>query len=163
MPYTWNDTDPTQSGQTKELHLWPHQSLPPKGYAGFLGTTYGLVLIPLLMLLGTAVLWWLLPFFLLALGALWLALDRSRRDAQVCEVLTLTQDHAHLSRRNPRGPVLEWDCNRYWARAEMHESGGPVPFYVTLTGSGRKVEIGAFLSEEERMALYGELVTALRR
>lgn len=161
MPYKW--TEPAVSGQTKELHLWPHQSLPPRGYAWFLGITFGAVLIPLLFIVGSVVLWWLLAFLMLTLGALWFALDRSRRDAQICEVLTLTKDHAHLSRKNPRGPVLEWDCNRYWARAEMHESGGPVPHYVTLTGAGRKVEIGAFLSEKERMALYWELVTALRQ
>ena len=29
-------------------------------------------------------------------------------------------------------------------------------------GKGREVEIGAFLSEEERVALYGELLRALR-
>jgi uncharacterized membrane protein len=163
MPYIWNAPDQPQTSPTKELHLWPHQSLRPRGYAGFLGSTSILILLPLMAVLGSVALWWLLPFFLMALGGLWLALDRSRRDAQVFEILTLTPDHAYLRRRNPRGPVLEWDCNRYWARPEMHEQGGPVPYYVTLTGAGRKVEIGAFLSEEERMALYDELVTALRR
>ena len=45
----------------------------------------------------------------------------------------------------------------------MHEKGGPVPHYVTLSGKGREVEIGAFLSEDERKALYGELSDALRQ
>jgi uncharacterized membrane protein len=44
----------------------------------------------------------------------------------------------------------------------MHKHGGPVPNYVTLTGDGREVEIGAFLSEEERIALYGDLTQKLR-
>ena len=43
----------------------------------------------------------------------------------------------------------------------MHQQGGPVPWYVTLTGNGRTVEIGAFLSEYERRVLYGELASAL--
>jgi len=128
-----------------------------------ISATFALILVPLLAVLGSVVLWGLLPFLLASAGGLWLALDRSRHNAQVCEVLTLTDDHAHLIRRNPRGPVQEWDCNRYWARPEMHKKGGPVPFYVTLTGGGRKVEIGAFLSENERVALYDELVTALQR
>lgn len=97
-----------------------------------------------------------------AIAGLKLALDRSHRDAQVCEVLTLTEKRAHLIRHNPRGPVQEWQCNIYWARAQMHEHGGPVPHYATLAGDGRKVEIGAFLSEDERIALYDELLTALR-
>jgi uncharacterized membrane protein len=44
----------------------------------------------------------------------------------------------------------------------MHERGGPVPNYVTLTGDGREVEIGAFLSEEERISLFDELTKKLR-
>jgi uncharacterized membrane protein len=38
-----------------------------------------------------------------------------------------------------------------------------VPQYLTLSGNGREVEIGAFLSEEERLALYPELTAALAR
>ena len=159
MPYSWTKTDPAQ---TTELHLWPHQSLQPRGYAGFILTTFVMILLPLIPLLGSVALWGLLPFLMLAVGGVWLALDRSRRNAQISEVLTLTDQRAHLIRRNPRGDVQEWDCNRYWARPEMHQQGGPVPYYVTLKGSGREVEIGAFLSEDERKALYDELVRALR-
>ena len=39
----------------------------------------------------------------------------------------------------------------------LHETGGPVPNYVTLSGNGREVEIGAFLSEDERVELFSEL------
>ena len=45
----------------------------------------------------------------------------------------------------------------------MHAHGGPVPHYVTLKGAGREVEIGAFLTEEERRALEPALREALER
>ena len=38
---------------------------------------------------------------------------------------------------------------------------GPLPNYVTLSGNGREVEIGAFLSEDERKSLFKELKSAL--
>jgi len=36
-----------------------------------------------------------------------------------------------------------------------------MPNYVTMLGNGREVEIGAFLSEEERLALYANLCEML--
>lgn len=160
MPYDWKSPDDTAG---EELHLWPHQSLAPVGFAGFILITFAFLMIPLLALLGTVLLWGLLPFLLLALAGLWAGLSFSRRNAQILEVLTLSDDRAHLSRRNPRGDVQEWESNRYWVEPRLHESGGPVPNYVTLRGAGREVEIGAFLSEDERCALFDELQRALRR
>jgi uncharacterized membrane protein len=160
MPYNW--TQSASRPEAKELHLWPHQSLPPQGFAAFIFGTFVLLLVPLIPLLGSVVLWGLLPFLMAALGGIWLALRTSWRRRQILEVLTLSDERALLCRRNPRGDVQEWDCNRYWVRPAMHDRGGPVPHYVTLSGNGREVEIGAFLSEDERKALYGELMRELR-
>ena len=160
MPYAWTDTD--AAAETRELRLWPHNSLPPRGLASFILATFALLMVPLVAVLGSVVLWGLLPFVLLVLGGMWYALGRSYRDRRILEVLTLTHDRARLERHAPDGAVQEWDCNRYWASPEMHAHGGPVPHYVTLRGGGREVEIGAFLSEDERKALYDELRRALR-
>lgn len=160
MPYRW--TTP-QDAPRQELHLWPHNSLPEKGMAAFVLATFTLILIPALPLLGSVVLWGLLPFLMLAVWGMYHALRRNRRARQIIEVLTLDEDLAHLVRTNPKGDTQEWDCNRYWTQVSKYESEGPVPQYVTLKGMGREVEIGAFLSEEERIALYDDLVRALRR
>ncbi|MDD9740342.1 MAG: DUF2244 domain-containing protein [Marinovum algicola] len=154
MPYRWL---PSPSPNEAELRLWPHESLPPRGYAAFLLATFTLATIPLYTVLGTVLLWGLLPFLLLALGGLWYALDRNHRDCQLLEVLRLTPETVSLTRHNPNGPDQNWACNAYWTRPHLHADGGPVPNYVTLTGCGREVEIGAFLSEDERMALFQDL------
>lgn len=160
MPYLWSDHGdaPVQ----KRLDLWPHRSLPRKGFAAFILATFGMITIPLFGMLGTAVLWGLLPFTLLAVGGVWWGLERSYASARLHETLTIIPDRLHLLRTEPSGETQEWECNSYWARVEMHPKGGPVDHYVTLAGKGREVEIGAFLSEEERKALYGELHEALR-
>ncbi|WP_417701141.1 DUF2244 domain-containing protein [Pseudophaeobacter sp.] len=159
MPYSW--ITPPSAPDPKspcEMHLWPHQSLPPKGYVRFIGMTALLIALPLLVFAGSAVFWGLLPFLLLALFGLKYALDRNRRDAQVIEVLTIDTAEARLARRNSDGTQQSWHCNRYWVTVELHPTDGPVPNYVTLRGGHREVEIGAFLSEDERKALYDELV-----
>ncbi|MDU8911959.1 DUF2244 domain-containing protein [Aestuariicoccus sp. MJ-SS9] len=159
MPYTHSQSIPDAT----EMRLWPHQSLPPKGFAAFILATFALATIPLFGLLGTVLLWGLLPFLLLALAGMYYALRRNDRDRQIVEVLTVTPESTRLRRRNPRGPEQSWDCNTYWVKVALHEKGGPVPNYVTLSGSGREVEIGAFLSEHERKALYEDLSRLLHR
>lgn len=160
MPYEWT-SEPGTSPQT--LHLWPHNSLPARGMAAFVLTTFTLILIPALPLLGSPILWGLLPFLLAAVWGIYHALQRNYRARQITEVLTLDAEAAHLIRKEPSGKVKEWDCNRYWTTITKYEKDGPVPQYVTLKGMGREVEIGAFLSEEERVSLYDELRIAWRR
>ncbi|WP_299771918.1 DUF2244 domain-containing protein [uncultured Tateyamaria sp.] len=160
MPYRWT-TEP--EAQVQELHLWPYNSLPQRGMAAFVLATFTLILIPTLPLLGSVVLWGLLPFAMGAVWAMYFALRRNRRARQIIEVLTLDADETHLTRTDANGEVQEWDCNRYWTKVTKYEDEGPVPHYVTLKGKGREVEIGAFLSEEERIALYDDLTRALRR
>ena len=160
MPYEWT-TSP--DAPTQELHLWPHNSLPQKGMAAFVLSAFTLILIPALPLLGSVGLWGLLPFQMLAVWGIFFALRRNRRARQIIEVLTLSGEQAHLVRTNPKGDTQEWDCNRYWTQVIKYDREGPVPQYVTLKGMGREVEIGAFLSEEERIALYDDLIKALKR
>ncbi len=165
MPYEWSspgvDTDAVPGAQ-QTLHLWPHRSLSRQGFAGFILITSAMITVPLYPLLGTAVLWGVLPFLMMAVGGIWFALERSYRDGRLHEELTIDGELIHLSRTDPRGRLQEWECQSYWARAHMHETGGPVPHYVTLSGKGREVEIGAFLSEDERKSLFGELCDALK-
>lgn len=159
MPYEWTSSD-TGNGQT--LTLWPHQSLPPRGFVLFIGVTAAMISLPLFALLGSVLLWALLPFLAMAVGGIWYAIHRNRESARILEVLTLDADTARLVRTGPRGLTQEWDCNRYWARVTLHAKGGPVPNYVTLSGNGREVEIGAFLSEEERLTLSRDLTWHIR-
>ncbi|WP_187431176.1 hypothetical protein ROLI_008770 [Roseobacter fucihabitans] len=160
MPYQWTST-PGASPQ--RLKLWPHNSLPARGMAAFVLTTFTLICIPTLPLLGSPILWGLLPFLLAAVWGIFYALQRNHRARQITEVLTLDRDDAHLIREEPSGKVQEWECNRYWTTITKYEDDGPIPHYVTLKGKGREVEIGAFLSEEERISLYEELQIAWRR
>ncbi len=158
MPYSW-----TQSSDTvQELRLWPHNSLPPRGAMGVILSVFLFGLIPLFAVLGSVLLWGLLPFMLVTVLGLWLAFEMNYRARSISEVLTLSGTQAHLIHHDPRNGDQEWSCNRYWARPEIHERGGPVPNYVTLSGEGRQVEIGAFLSEEERIALFDDLNRKLR-
>lgn len=158
MPYEWLPP----SGETQRLHLWPHRSLPRRGMVWFLGATAFAIAVPLLAVLGTAALWGLLPFMAATVWGLWAALQRSFRDGEIIEDLQIGPTDVILTRHGPRGKRQDWQANRHWLRIERLSAGGPVPHYLTLHGGPRVVEIGAFLTPEERLALEHALRARLR-
>ncbi|EKE45307.1 hypothetical protein OCGS_0397 [Oceaniovalibus guishaninsula JLT2003] len=143
-----------------QLRLWPHRSLPRRGFAAFILAFFCLILIPVLPLLGSPVLWGLLPFTMGAVWALWAALQRSYRDGELLEELTLWPDRIALVRHDPRRPDRTWEANPHWVSLTLHEK--PVENYLTLRGAGREVELGAFLSPDERQELHDRLRDLLR-
>lgn len=175
MPVEWvisSDTAPALSGAFSpdpadtphaQLRLWPYRSLSRKGFVIFIGTTFCMILVPMIPLLGTPVLWGLLPFVMGALAAIYYGLSRNYRDAELIETLTLWTDRIAIFRQNPRGHDQQWQANPHWVQIDLAESGGPVPNYLTLRGAGRVVELGAFLAPDERIALYRDLRDLLRR
>ncbi len=158
MPYRWTETSDEQ-----RLDLWPHRSLTPQGFAIFIGITAAFFLIPLLALVGTVLLWGLLPFLAGTLALIWYFLRRNGADLQLSEQLVLRHNEIHVTRTNPRQPKQIWQSNPYWVRVILDEDNGPVPDYLTLKGSDREVELGAFLSPEERVRLYHDLRARLNR
>ena len=145
------------------IELWPYNSLKPKGFALFLGATFILITLPLFNVLGTKVFWGLFPFLLLTLMGIWFALRKSLRDRQILEQLTLYKDKLILIRQDPTGEQKEWVCSPYWSKLRMYDKEGPVANYITLSGNGREVELGSFLSEDERKELFSELNRLLNK
>lgn len=143
------------------LHLWPYRSLSRRGFVWFIGGTAATIGVPLIAVVGTPVLWGLLPFLVLAIAAVWWALQRSFSDANIVEDLILTPDQITLVRHGPRGRRQDWQANPHWVRLTLHSKDGPVPQYLTLSGNGREVELGAFLTPSERVALKADLATIL--
>ncbi len=146
------------------LRLHPNRSLKPEGFVLFIGLTCAAIALPLLALLGTPTLWGILPFFAVTVTGVWYALRRNNRDrGRLHEELTLWSDRMELVRHDPGGTRRAWDANPYWVRLTLRAAGGPVENYLTLKGGGREVELGAFLSPEERADLHDNLGRALSR
>ncbi len=165
MPLEWRQEGAAPSGAAPvtRLTLRPHRSLDARGFAIFIGATFVLCLVPLLAVIGTAALWMLLLSLMAALCTVWIALRASWAQASLTETLTLSNERISLERREVGGDVRRWEADPHWVKVNLHREGGPVENYVTLTGGGREVEIGAFLSPDERLALRDDLVRAVSR
>jgi uncharacterized membrane protein len=144
------------------VSLWPHNSLTRRGFRWFMGALVAGLAIPFLAVAGTPVAWMLLPFLLAAVGLVWLAIRISLRRGRVHEELRLWPDVILVERTEPGGAVRRWAANPYWVRVELRDTR-QVPQYLTLAGGGRTIELGAFLTPEERVSLAADLRAALGR
>lgn len=156
MPYEWHDTAPDHTGALSyRLRAWPHQSLPRRGFVWFIGLTAAFMALPLVAMLGTPVLWGLLPFVLLVIGGVWYAIQRSYAQGEMIEELLLDRRLVRITRHDPGGQRREWTTNSHWLRATLRR--GPVEAYLTLTDGRREIELGAFLTPDERRSLHDDL------
>ncbi len=162
MPYHWTRSEtPETDGPVARLTLWPHQSMTASGFVTFIGATAAMLALPLIMLIGSPITWVLLAFFLATIAGVWFAIMRNRENQSLHEELAIWPDRLRLAHVEPRQRPLEWEANPYWVSVHLHDKGGPVEKYLTLKGSDREVEIGKFLSPEERVALHDELTRVL--
>lgn len=146
-----------------ETTLWPNRSLSRKGFRNtMLVAAVGFAL-PVLPFVLAGAGWILLPFVLFVFGFLWLAFRLNNRAGRLREHISLWHDLIAVERHEVNGQIMRWQANPYWLRIKLLEAGGPVDNYLTLIGSEREIELGAFLSPEERAALKGELETLIKR
>lgn len=166
MPYEWITSDSTldlaPDAPAAELHLWPYRSLMRRDFVVFISGTAAIILLPLLAVLGSPVLWGLLPFFIITVSGVWYALNRSYEDGEILEELRIWPDRMTLDHIHPRRGRKSWEGNPYWVQLKIDPKNERVVNYITLKGSDREVELGAFLSEDERAVLYDEVDRAMR-
>ena len=144
------------------VRLWPNQSLTRTGAQWFFGASAVMLAMPLIAVAGTPVFWGLLPFLAAALAAAWWAIRRNGRNLSLSETLTIWRDEVRVERREPDGQVRRWQAEPLKTRLKLH-SDAKLEDYLTMTGGGREIELGAFLAPEERVALADEIETALTR
>lgn len=144
------------------MTLWPHQSLTPKGLE-FTSWVIGIGLaIPVLAFVGTAAFWGMLPFVIGAFLLFRFMIHRNQHARRLHEELRIWPDLITVRRYDPDGTIHDWHANPYWVSVTLHNNT-KIENYLTLKGAGREIELGAFLTPEERVTLAHDLRRALAR
>ena len=163
MPYSTLDlSDEKTVVASKEapllaLKLWPNRSLPKTGFFYLLLTVWSLMTIPMLALVGSASFWGVVPFCLFTLLLLYLSLRKNYDDGKIMERLLVWSDLITVERVEVNKSTKKWEAIPYWSTVNLYKESGPVDKYLTLKGNGREIELGSFLSPEEREKIYSQL------
>lgn len=159
-PQHWDSLTNRSDPPVFEQHLSPHRSLSNSGFATTILFTASALCIPLLAFIGTYALWTLLPFVGAALAALWYFIRRNDHDGTLCEHVRVWPDLIAVHRKNPRSADQFWHANPYWVQMNLRDTKA-VENYLTLKGSGREIELGAFLTSGARVTLHKDLQRAI--
>lgn len=142
--------------------LWPHRSLSRSGFGYvMLGATL-ISSVPLYAIIGTTAFWIVGAFALLELGLLYGMIGLTYRTGRVRELIELWPDRLRIERIEPNGKSRVWEANPYWVTVSLHNTRR-IESYLVLSSSGREIELGAFLTPEERRSLAEDLELGLVR
>ena len=159
----WVDWRERHDRPLYSARLWPNRAMGPFGHRLVLALAGIVFAVPLVISAPGKVALGLLPFLGGALWALGYALRRNWREGRATEErVAIWRDEMRVERRDPDGRIRRWQADPWQVRIALRKDG-PVEQYLTLKGGGREIELGAFLSPEERVALAAELEQALTR
>lgn len=140
------------------IDIAPNCSLSPAGAMRFMASI-GLVSLPLSLAWAMRGFWPVLVYWALEMTALAVALRVSMDRRFQSETVWVTESQVGLVTRSRRGETLEVFV-RHWARVRLQGArSAHSRSRLTIESRGRTMEIGHFLTEEERWRLAARLRT----
>jgi len=141
--------------------LRPNNSLSPIAFLIFM-SLFGLISFIAGIIFIIVGAWPVFGFLGLDVFLMYLALKRNFKDSLKTERLWITKNTLHIEKVFKNKRVQKFEFQTYWLRVELHERPGRHRS-LTLTSHGKSIEIGKFLSPEEKLQFSNLLRTELHR
>ncbi len=140
----------------QRIVLAPNCSLKPAGAKLFFGATCLFSLGFTLMFVFRGF-WPVLPFWVLEMLALGVALNASMRRRHYTQTVLITESKVSLVTRSRRGEAKQ-EFARHWAKVRLRSPPRRHGLSrLTIESRGQACEVGGFLTEEERCRLAARL------
>lgn len=141
--------------------LHPHASLTPRGFF-LLMAAVGVISFCAGVAFVIAGAWPVFGFFAIDMVLVYLAFKLNYQDARRYETLQLTDTTLTVERVAPSGKRERWRFQPYWLQVEIEDHPAP-DSALTLRSHGRIVEIGSFLTADEKIDLANALRAELHK
>lgn len=145
-----------------DLTLWPHRSMSKRTFYKLMVMLFGAMMFPIIPFIGTQTLLLVLPFSFITLFLLFVSMLINYRSGRLYESITIWPNLIEVKRYEVNGTKKEWRANPYWIKVKLYKESQKLENYLTLIGSGREVEVGAFLAPSERLEVKRRIESIIR-
>ncbi len=145
------------------MRLMPNRSLDSTGTKiVFILIACGFLL-PLIPFIGSAIGTTITIFSGLTFYLFLTLLQKNFQQAYIFEEIFISKNKVIVVHQEKNKEQKTWEGNPYWTRVRIDVNNPKLKNYLTLTGKGQHIELGAFLSPDERIELRDEIQNALAK
>ena len=145
------------------ITLWPNRSLSKKSFLGLMVVLFFGMMIPIIPFIGTKTILLILPFSFTTLLTLLISILLNYQAGKLYESIKIWPNLIEVKRYEKDGTSKEWRANPYWTRVNLYEENQKVQNYLTLSGSGKEIEVGSFLAPTERLEIKKKIETIFKQ
>ena len=163
MMRTLNNSGDKNDPTFLRMRLVPNRSLDSSGTKFvFCVIAFGFLL-PIIPFIGSPIGITLTIFSGLTFYLFLTLLQRSFQQGNTFEEILISKNKIIVIHQEKNKEQKAWEGNPYWTRVNLDLNNPKLKNYLTLAGKGRHIELGAFLSPDERLELRDRIQNALAK
>ena len=156
----WKDS---QDPALLRMRLFPNRSLDAHGTKVVFGIIACGFLLPIIPFIGSPIGSTLTVFSGLTFYLFLTFLQKNFQQGNTFEEILISKNKIIVIHKEKNKEYMTWEGNPYWTRVNVDINNPKLKNYLTLAGKGRHIELGAFLSPDERIELRDKIQNALAK
>ena len=153
----------TEEPTLLRMRLFPNRSLGMNGTKVVFGIIACGFLLPIMPFIGSPVGTTLTIFSGMTFYLFLSLLQINFQQGNTFEEILISKDKIIVVHQEKNKEKKTWEGNPYWTRVNVDTHNPRLKNYLTLAGSGKYIELGAFLSPDERIELGDKIQNALAK
>ena len=145
------------------MRIIPNRSLDTHGTKVVSGIMACGFMLPIIPFIGSPVGTTLTIFSGLTFYIFLIFLQKSFQQGATFEEVLISKNKIIVVHKEKNKECKTWEGNPYWTRVNVDIDNPKLKNYLTLAGKGRHIELGAFLSPNERIELRDKIQNALAK
>ncbi len=163
MLKTLDDFKDSEEPTFLRMRMFPNRSLDTNGTKVVSGIIACGFLLPIIPFIGSPIGTALTIFSGLTFYLFLTLLQKNFQQGTTFEEILISKHKIIVVHKEKSKEQKTWEGNPYWTRVNIDVYNPKLKNYLTLAGNGRHIELGAFLSPDERIELRDKIQNALAK